>query len=330
MSWRPDASPGVLAHRARLLARVREFFAARNVLEVETPALLPAGVSDPHLRDIPCRLEVAGGQTMWLHTSPESPMKRLLAAGAPDIYQVCRVFRDGELGPLHQPEFTMIEWYRRGFDMERMIDETAALIGTLRQPQGEAATSCRRYRYQEIFLELTGIDPLEPAPAELARQARARLRQPISPGLQQDPGMDRDAWLDLLMSECIMPALPREELVAITHFPASQAALARLDPEDARVAERFELFAGGMELANGYRELRDPAEQRRRLAADAGRRRAAGKPVPPPDAPLLAALDSGLPDCGVAVGFDRVLMLHAGLEHIAQAVSFAHHFTRDT
>lgn len=318
--WRPSASWPRLALRAGLLARARAFFAARGVTEVETPALVRHAVTDPHLANIAVR----PGAAWWLHTSPEFHMKRLLAAGAPDIYQVCKVFRDGERGRRHEPEFTMIEWYRRGLDLDGMIAETAALVADLAGAAGQATGPVLVLRYPELVAGATGIDPRD-APAALLRERISAALGPdvVDPALAAALGDDSDSWLDLLLSHRVLPGLPADRLAVIRDYPASQAALARLDPGDPRVALRFELFWRGLELANGYHELADPAEQRRRFAADRARRAALGRPDVEPDPQLLAALDAGLPDCaGVAVGFDRLLMAITGEADIAAVTSF--------
>jgi elongation factor P--(R)-beta-lysine ligase len=256
--------------RAEMLARVRAFFAARGVLEVETPLLSPAAASDPALESIAAHVGSLGA-IRYLHTSPELAMKRLLASGAGDIYQICAVFRDGEIGRWHQPEFTMLEWYRLGFDDDRLMDEVEAL------------------------------------------------------GVDVPPGLDDDALLDLAFAVGVAPALPREAWTFVHEFPASQAALARIKPSHPAVAARFELFASGLELANGFAELTDAREQRRRFEADREVRRTRGLPLNPIDEDFLAALEQGLPECaGVALGFDRLVAVAAGLPSLAEAVAFAH------
>ena len=322
--WRPSAGWPVLALRARLLACTRDFFAARGVTEVETPALVRHAVTDPHLANIATRPGGQRGEAWWLHTSPEFHMKRLLAAGAPDIYQVCKVFREGERGRRHEPEFTMIEWYRRGLDLDDMIAETAALIASLAEAADQSAGPVTVLRYPELVAGAIGVDPLASPVALLRERVCAALGpEQVDPALAAALGDDADSWLDLLMSHRVMPALPADRLVVIRDYPASQAALARLDPADPRVAQRFELFWQGLELANGYQELADAGEQRRRFAVDRARRTALNRPDVEPDPQLLAALEAGLPDCaGVAVGFDRVMMAITGEADIAAVTSF--------
>jgi len=304
-AWRPAAGVAALRRRAGRLARLREFFAARGVTEVETPVLAAAGVTDVQLEGYP--VPAAGGR--WLQTSPEYAMKRLLAAGFGDCYQITRAFRAGERGRLHNPEFSLLEWYRLGFGQERLMAEVAELAALVLGP-GETV----RLSYREAFAAAGLPDPIVTGTSALAAAAAGA-------GVAVPPRLDRDALLDLLFGTVVVAALPARCFV--THFPASQAALARLSPEDPRVAERFELFCEGVELANGFRELADPAEQRARFAADRARREAAGRPLPGVDERLLAALEAGLPDCaGVAVGLDRLFMLAEGAERIDAVMAF--------
>jgi len=319
LAWQPSASAASLAARARMLARVRDFFAGRQIMEVDTPALSRAPVTDPQIAGISLQLASVPDAALYLHSSPEYQMKRLLAAGAPDIYQLGKVYRDGERGRHHQPEFTLIEWYRRDLELPAMVAETIALIQAIAAVAGTAPTAGESLSFAEAFRRHAGIDPLEAEPAAI--RACALEQTPIDPAMLGTA--DTTLCLDLLMSHCVAPALAADQLTTISHYPAAQAALARLDPADSRVAERFEVFWRGVELANGYRELTDPQEQRRRFDADHEHRSAAGLPRVPTDERLLAALEAGLPECcGVAVGFDRVLMLSLDLPHIDQAISF--------
>lgn len=308
--------------RARLLAAVRAFFAERGVLEVETPVLGAATVTDPHLHS----LATASG--LYLQTSPEYAMKRLLAAGSGPIYQLARAFRDGETGRRHNPEFTLLEWYRPGFDHHRLMDEVEELLAAVlgeRLPGGPSGkTEC--LTYSEAFRRHAGVDPFTDGTERLAEAART-----AGGGHAPDLGDDRDAWLDLLMATAVGPELGRERPTFVHDFPASQAALARVRGPVPRagsaggpaVAERFELFVEGVELANGFHELTDPAEQRRRFERDLAVRRKRGLPEPPVDERLLAALEAGLPDsAGVALGFDRLVMLAAGAESIRHVLAF--------
>ena len=317
MTWRPSATLQTLRARAELLARIRTFFAARGVLEVDTPVLSPHGTVDVHIDS----LRTADGR--WLHTSPEFAMKRLLCAGSGPIYQLCHVFRAGDLGRHHNPEFLMLEWYRPGFDHHRLMDELTELLTVV----GVApAGTVERIAYRDVWREIVGIDPAGADAAALgAALGRARGHGAPLPDGGRD--FDRDAWLDFGMAFVVGPELGHKTPVYVYDFPASQAALARIraarSANDAPVAERFELFWKGQELANGFHELGDAAEQRARFEADHARRVREGRDTPPHDAHLLEALAHGLPACaGVAVGIDRVLMLLLGLPELAATMPF--------
>jgi elongation factor P--(R)-beta-lysine ligase len=321
--WRPSAAPGALRQRAALLARTREFFAARGVLEVDTPVLVNAPASDVHIGSAAVQLAPAqhgaaqAAPLLYLHTSPEYAMKRLLAAGSGDIYQICHVVRADERGRLHNPEFTLIEWYRVGWRLEALMDEVEALTRALLGPCA-AARSGERLSYREAFVRELGLDPFEASDRELRRRAG---RFGLEPGAAGDG--DRDELLDFLMSCAVGPKLGQAALTFIHGYPASQAALARLDPHDPRSALRFELYCEGVELANGFQELQSAAEQRARFERDNAARRRAGRPAAPPDERLLAALAAGMPECaGVALGFDRVLMIALGASHIDEVLAF--------
>ncbi len=327
MSWRPEARPGTLRVRATLLAATRNFLNGRGILEVETPMLVARGVTDPQVQNLVAGRP--GRTTLHLHSSPEYHMKRLLAAGAPDIWQLCKVFRDGEAGRRHSPEFTLVEWYRRGFTLQQMADECCALLAALAGASGATPDRAAGWdspvtvTYQGLFRSAFGVDALAADAGELAAVARNALGEAVDASLAAGLGSDRDLWLDLLVSHLVSEQLAAVPVAVVTGYPASQAALARLDPADARVAERFEVFCHGIEVANGYRELTDAAEQSRRFAADRAIRRRRGLPDREPDEELLAALAHGLPDCsGVAVGFDRVVMVLLGLGSIRESLSF--------
>ena len=321
--WRPTATLEHLRLRAAALAAARGFFAQRDVLEVEAPLLVRRPVSDPHLANIRCTLGVRPGEDVYLHTSPEYAMKRLLAAGAPDIFYLGKVFRDDEAGPRHLPEFTLIEWYRREMAYETFIAECLDLIGTLALCFGKRLPPARRFSYRELFSNLAGFDPVSASLTRIRTCARERLGDALDATVERSLGDDRNGWLDLLLVSLIEPSLRDAGLVVIDRYPADQAALARLDPTDPRVAERFEIYLDGIELANGYHELADAGEQARRFEADRTRRRELGRPDTVPDEALLAALDAGLPDCcGVAVGFDRLMMACLGVSRIEQTVGF--------
>jgi lysyl-tRNA synthetase class 2 len=306
-----------------MLGVTRRFFEERGVLEVETPSIVSHAVTERHLRNVECHLHVGTRARHFLHTSPEFHMKRLLADGAPDIYQICKVYRDGELGTKHLPEFTLIEWYRHAFDRSQMIGDACDLISRIAGVAGKFVLSAETVRYAELFLHETGIDVRHDS-AQCVRKRTLELMGP-SPAekLQPDDPTDRDFWLDLLMGEIIQPRLATRGLVVVDRYPASQAALARLSPEDPNEAERFEIFLDGIELANGYHELCDAEEQRRRFEADRVWRRNARLDEAPHDPAMLAALAHGLPDCsGCALGFDRLVMAALGIPAIRNAVAF--------
>lgn len=315
--WRPTASRDALRTRALLLTRIRAFFAARDVLEVETPILGSATVTDVHLDSLSSLVrgpDSADGRRYYLQTSPEYAMKRLLAAGSGSVYQITKAFRDGESGRLHNVEFTLLEWYRLGFDHHRLMDEMDAFLGEIL-----AASPAERMTYGEAFERHAQLDPHTATAGELMRRASQLL-----PGTQPPIGEDeRDGWLDLLRARCVEPRLAPDRPTFIYDFPASQAALARVRPGAPPVAERFEVVFRGIELANGYHELADAAEQRRRFAADQERRRVLGRRPVAADERFLAALEKGLPDCaGVALGIDRLVMLAVGGEAVSEVMSF--------
>lgn len=318
--WRPTATLDHLRLRAELLARIRRYFNSVGVLEVDTPVLSVGGTTDPAIQSFITAYHGPGschGAGLYLHTSPEFPMKRLLAAGTGSIYQICKVFRDGESGRYHNPEYTLLEWYRTGFDHVALMAEVESL---LRAVLGDIMplAPARYWTYRELFKTTAGIDPVTTTVNEIRQLLNARGIT-ASPGLTEDMF---DGWLDLLLTHVIEPALDAG-LVFISDYPASQAALARLRSGDPPVAERFEVYLDGIELANGYHELTDAAEQRRRFDWDNARRRARGLAAVEPDTRLLSAMQSGLPDCaGVALGIDRLLMIAGGAGHIDEVIAF--------
>jgi elongation factor P--(R)-beta-lysine ligase len=313
--WRPSASRERLAGRAALLARARAFFAARGVLEVDTPLVVNCPVSEPHIHSASVTLG-PGTAPYYLHTSPEYAMKRLLAAGSGDIYQICHVVRGLETGRLHNTEFSLIEWYRVGFSIGKLMDETEALVRELLGPAA-ARRASERVSYRDAFQRALHLDPFT-----ASRTALAQAAGPL--GLHAATlAPQRDEWLELLMGAIVGPQLGRGAFTFVHGYPVSQAALARVDPQDARVAQRFELYCDGIELANGFHELAVAAEQRARFAQDNEERRRRGLATAAPDERLLAALEAGLPDCaGVALGFDRTLMLASGAKHIEEVLAF--------
>ncbi|WP_404298303.1 EF-P lysine aminoacylase EpmA [Halomonas sp.] len=320
--WRPTASLETLRERARLLAEVRAFFASRSVLEVETPVLGHGGSTDLHLASLGVEATTpAGRERLWLQTSPEFAMKRLLAEGSGPIFQLARCFRDGEVGRRHNLEFTLLEWYRPGFSLDELIEETVALVRrVLGRELGDEAGPLRRRRYRELFREYLAIDPFSIELAALRRLAGERGGLTMSDA-------SRDDCLDLLISLAIEPHLGLGGIDVVVDYPASQAALARRhrDPEDGKwVASRFELYLDGLELANGYDELTDADEQAARFNDDNLARRAAGLPEVDVDVRLLAALAHGMPaGSGVALGIDRLIQLALGKSSVAEVMAFA-------
>jgi lysyl-tRNA synthetase class 2 len=299
--WQPSGGPTAARSREAMMRRARDYFVAQDILAVDTPALSQYAVTDVNIESF--AVSTRDGGKYFLHTSPEFCMKRLLAAGYPDIYSICRVFRDGEAGQVHAPEFTMVEWYRLGFELSQIVDDTTRFISTcLDLPT--LASSVVRFDFADIFQEFASIDVTDTSVDDLAKCCGAdeRLRATI--------GTDKDAWLDLILATVIAPQFVPDQLTVVQHYPASQAALARLCPDDPRFADRFEVFCGSIELANGYVELTDAAEQRRRMDSDLQKRSDSGQAEPPWDRSLIAALESGLPRCaGVAVGFERLQMI---------------------
>ncbi len=311
--FQPAASWKNLRLRADLLRRVREFFHRREFLEVETPILSADTVVDRHL-DPFCVNAEPNRRKLWLQTSPEFCMKRLLAAGAEAIYQITRAFRQDERGPLHNPEFTIVEWYRKGDGP----DEGMQLLGDLCEELLERGP-VGRVSYREAFGRHVGLDPHMVGTEALVSAVRQQGIEPPQ-NLSVD---DRDGWLDLLLVELVQPHLGNTKPVIVYDYPASQAALARIRPDEPPVAERFELYASGIELANGYHELVDPAELRLRNAQNNRKRQADGKQPLPERSRLLAAMQSGLPSAvGVALGFDRVVMLSAGEKSLDAVIAF--------
>ncbi len=322
VDWRPAATLEFLKLRARMLEGTRAFFSLRGVLEVETPVLSVAGTPDPALAGFTTRYtgpRHPRGQALYLHTSPEFPMKRLLAAGSGSIYQIARVFRDGEAGRLHNPEFTMLEWYRVGFDHHRLMDETAELVAELLGtsiPLGPP----ERLTCREAFERHAGLDPHRASVRDYIAAADAHGLA-IPPGLHAQPS---DApWRDFLLIHLVEPMLGPGRLTFLYDYPVSQASLARIRPGTPPVAERFEVYLNGIELANGFHELADATEQRARFERQRRERTALGLSAVPTDEHLLAALATGLPDCaGAALGFDRLVMLAAGARAVGEVIAF--------
>lgn len=285
-------------------------------MEVETPALSRAGTTDPQLDAITARVQSLGADPLYLSTSPEFPMKRLLAAGFGDIYQISRVFRDGELGRWHQPEFTLLEWYRVGWNEEELMREVETLLRSIVEPHRPLGPTIRM-SYREAFQKFLGIDVFAKP-----HQVRERLRAAT---VDVPADLDESNVIDLAFGLAITPRLPPDAISFVYDFPEHQAALARLKSTKPPVAARFEAFLGGLELANGFDELTDEAEQRGRFEADRKRRRDEERHTPPIDEPFLAALAHGLPGCaGVAIGIDRLVAVAKGLQSLYDTTSFAH------
>lgn len=314
--WQPAVSLEILRMRAEMLGSIRNFFACRSVLEVTTPALSRAASTDLMLDSLEVNSPANPLNRKYLHTSPELFMKRLLAAGSGPIYQICPVFRDGESGRHHNPEFQMLEWYRPGFVMNDLISEVEALVLNVFDEKG---FTTQTIRYRDLFMQVTGLCPVKASVDELGKWA-------LDSGINVNPdviGNQRDIWLQLIMSYAVEPSLNSQQLTFVTHFPASQAALAKIDPDDPEVALRFELYLGGMELANGFEELTCAGEQKKRFESDINQRKQQGKAEVPMDKHFLAALENGMPESsGVAIGLDRLLMIKAGASHINQVIAF--------
>ena len=323
MAWQPSAELKQLQQRAKIMSQIREFFATRGLLEVDTPVMSHYGVSDPHIDSIAVDFIPHGVQkdkqlwpTMCLMSSPEYAMKRLLAAGSGSIYQIAKAFRNGEVGRRHNPEFTLLEWYRLNFDLTQLMQEVACLIDSLLINE---SLDWHFWSYQQAFEEILSINPLTASNDDLSAKALAHLE------VQMPLSVPRDTWLDLLMSHCVEPKLPKA--CFIFDYPPSQAALARVvtDEWGSKVARRFEVYVKGIELANGYQELTDAQEQARRFGLDNSSRVAMGKPPMASDVRLIAALQAGLPECsGVAMGIERLLMLVSGETDIAKVMAFNH------
>jgi len=310
-SWHPTASFGALELRARMLRAAREYFAATKTLEVETPTLSRAAVTDVHLASVN---STVNGQPRFLHTSPEYAMKRLLASGCGDIYQIARVYRDGESGRFHNPEFTMIEWYRVGIDHHALMTDVEQLAAAL-LPAHRSSERAERISFRDAVQLHAGVDAFDD-PISVLLGALTNAKVDVPQGLEQD----RDACLDLIVSTLVGPKLGRDRLTFVHDFPASQAALARVH---GRVASRFEAYLDGIELANGFHELVDVIEQRKRFDADNEERERRGLKRMPVDENFLAALEHGLPECaGVALGFDRLVMCATGAKHIDEVLAF--------
>lgn len=320
-SWQPGIGIDRLRQRARVLQAIRSFFKTRDVLEVETPVLSRCGTTDPAIESFATRYEGPGSQqpvALYLQTSPEFCMKRLLAAGSGAIYQLGRVFRNAEFGRFHNPEFTMLEWYRPGFSLAELMDEVAELVSLLLNTGGKQVERLD-FTYAEVFASMAGVDPH-------AADEKVLLDVIASHGHKAplDAADGKDVILDYMVSHIVEPALPADRLVFIRDYPASQASLAKIEPGPEGLAKRFEVYLGGRELANGFDELQDVAEQRQRFEADIESRRRQGQVQVPVDEHLLSALEHGLPACsGVALGIDRLLMYLFETDRLSETMAFS-------
>ncbi|MPW37694.1 elongation factor P--(R)-beta-lysine ligase [Vibrio sp. B1Z05] len=315
-NWQPSASIQALKRRAEIVAKIRQFFAQRNVLEVDTPAMSHATVTDIHLHTFQTEFVGPGyadGKKLYFMTSPEFHMKRLLAAGSGCIYQIAKAFRNEEAGRYHNPEFTLLEWYRVGFDHHDLMDEMEQLLQLVL-----GCNKAHRMTYQQAFLSVLNVCPLEASMSELKAVA-------VSLGLADiaETESDRDTLLQLLFSVGVEEKIGQEAPAFVYDFPASQAALAKINAGDKRVADRFEVYFKGIELANGFHELDNPEEQLRRFEDDNTKRQQMGLTPQPIDYHLIEALRHGLPQCsGVALGIDRLIMLACQQQHINDITAF--------
>ncbi len=314
--WQPSCSIELLQKRARMLNCIRAFFLERNVLEVETPLLSHACGTEPQLDFFTTIFEFAKPEKLFLQTSPEFAMKRLLAAGSGSIYQICKAFRNNEVGRFHNPEFTILEWYRVGFDLNDLMDEVEALFAELSEYKFE---SPKRIFYAEIFEHYTGLNALV---FSFETYSAFAIQHEIEEVITFC-GKNHAIWLDYLFSFFVQPHLGENGLCLIYGYPACQSALARLNQDNSLVADRFEVFLNGIELGNGFYELSDSIEQNRRFNNEIQLREREDLPKVVKDKRLLAALKSGLPDCsGIAIGLDRLLMILVEAETISDVLSF--------
>ncbi len=316
-SWQPSCELSLLKTRARLLSAIRQFFIRRDVLEVETPLLCSATGTDPHLDFFSSDYHFAAEhRQMFLQTSPEFAMKRLLAAGSGSIFQICKAFRNGESGRYHNPEFTILEWYRVGFDLDQLMDEVVELIHEVMPEMKEAVY---KVSYQDVFKQYTDLDPLQFCQQSYCQFA---IEQKLvdAPAICAD---DHACWLDFLFSYVVQPALESKFLTLVYGYPAIQSSLARINPQNSLVADRFEVFIKGIEIGNGFFELADAVEQEKRFDQERWLREQRNLPQVAKDEEFLHALRSGLPDCsGIAIGLDRLLMVLSEKQSLAEVTAF--------
>ncbi len=317
--WRPTGSLEHLRQRARMLAAIRRFFDESNILEVETPLLCHGIGTDPQLAFFSTEFWFhPNRQMLYLQTSPEFAMKRLLAAGYGSIYQICKAFRNGESGRFHNPEFTLLEWYRVGFDLFQLMAEIDRLIQVVAKPF-RTLKQTHTVHYQEIFRNYTGLDPLMFS-ASVYREFAESAGLPEAVSICEN---DHALWLDFLFSHCVQPHLGEGLLCMVYGFPACQSSLARLNADNPAITDRVEIFIDGVELGNGFYELCNADEQEARFDKEIEFRSSNGLPPVDKDRRFLRALESGLPDCsGMAIGLDRLLMVMAGAESIEHVLAF--------
>lgn len=319
VNWQPTCGIAQLRLRAQLLADIRRFFAKRSVLEVETPLLCHTTGTDPLLDFFSADYRfLPQPQTLFLQTSPEFAMKRLLAAGSGSIYQICKAFRNGESGRFHNPEFTMLEWYRVGFDLFQLMDEVGELISTMLEPRFPFKI-IEKISYINLFTQTTGLNPLLFSLPDYQTYA---LNQGFTEAADLC-GEDHVLWLDFIFSHKIQPSLGLQSVCLVYGYPALLSSLARVNLENPALTDRFEVFVKGIELGNGFFELADSHEQAQRFEQEQAERKAKALPEVQKDEYLLAALAAGLPDCcGVAIGLDRLLMLLDNSESIDDILAF--------
>jgi lysyl-tRNA synthetase class 2 len=310
-NWRPTATIDAMRLRAELLKKIRNFFTQRNVLEVDTPLMSHGTITDPNIFSFTTKYLGTKTETLYLQTSPEFAMKRLLAAGSGSIYQICKAFRNEESGKLHNPEFTILEWYRLDFDHHNLMQEMDEFL-----QYTASAKSAEKMSYTEAFKKYLNIDPIDSSVQELSKCAAQN-------GLNAIKDLEHDGWLNILMSTFIEPHLGQEQPTFVYDYPASQAALARISKTNPKVAERFEVYIKGVELANGFHELANSTEQRQRFLNDLEKRKKLNIPTVAIDENFLAALASDFPNCaGVALGIDRLLMIIANANNIDDVIAF--------
>ena len=321
--WQSTANHEVLLERALMLKNIRAFFDARNVMEVETPLLSHSSTTDPHLDSLQSRFR---DQRCYLNTSPEYGMKRLLANNPVSIYQICKAFRDDELGDFHNPEFTLLEWYRLDYDCEKLMDELQELLEDLCKQSKQFTHEMipfQRLSYQQAFENTVEFNPHQATSSECYHYARNHGVE-IPQGLDENDELDD--WLDWLLTQRVLPAFQKDAFTFLYDYPVSQCALAKIgrNTQNVPIAKRFELFYGEIELANGFHELTDPVEQLQRFKLENNTRKCRGKEMARIDKHFIAALDAGLAECsGLALGLDRVLMVLVGAENIEQVLSFS-------